>query len=869
VGARDPNRDPGPTSETFDGLDSSGPAASSTKVAHGTTVKSSTTRPIPRPGQRLLGREPLAARLAPRVHGQLRGPEAVLRAVIRRYNLTSRGPVTHVLFMTIDRDAHTVYRVNTEDTTKAQRMQAVGPTTMMAARSFAGVLAEGPGFGRARLRSRCRSDIAFGGNRNAPFRLRRTGSVERHRRRRQTALPPGRRDPDFAVVSSVCGELQGPALPEDLHPLTLVPGIGMIAVDAGMRITALAGDVFTPHGLTKATSVGRALEDVLPAAKWARARPSWSGALEGQSSRVEWVTQNGEGRVDYLLRFAPLTGGGAVMVAQDVTEHAAASRQLARRLRQQEALVQLGALALHRAPLTEMYASAVSLVHEVLGAASAAVLEPDDGAGLSVITSRGERLPPPGPATGLPSVYEDVSETRRPLQITDLVTEHRYSAPALEAAGMLSLIVAPLSCRSSVFGILGACGREAGAYDDEDLVFVEGMANLLSEAVCSERVAADRAEAVQALEQSEERFRRGFDDAPIPMAVIQRGGGGSFRRVNEAFSQLVGRSQDELAALSIAAILPAQDAASAGRTVDGLGDGEKAEFELRYERPDGTTVWGETHVSRLRSDDRDPSLLVQIVDVSDRHAQRDALRRQLTEVSWIGEIRRALLEDRFELHAQPIMSMATQAIVHYELLLRMRGADGELVPPSLFLPTAERYGDILDIDRWVIDQGVQLSARRGFSLSINLSGASVSDPLLADHIELAITSFGADPAKLIFEITETCLVDNGEAATVLGNRLRELGCCFALDDFGTGYGGFRYLKSLALDFLKIDREFVADAVNSEADRHLITAAVDIAEKFGLTTIAEGVEDDETLALLASLGVDEAQGFGIGRPEPLL
>jgi hypothetical protein len=256
VGARDPNRDPGPTSETFDGLDSSGPAASSTKVAHGTTVKSSTTRPIPRPGQRLLGREPLAARPAARVHGQLRG-----------------------LFMTIDRDAHTVYRrVNTEDTTKAQRMQAVGPTTMMAARSFAGVLAEGPGFGRARLRSRCRSDIAFGGNRNAPFRLRRTGSVERHRRRRQTALPPGRRDPDFAVVSSVCGELQGPALPEDLHPLTLVPGIGMIAVDAGMRITALAGDVFTPHGLTKATSVGRALEDVLPAAKWARARPSWSGA---------------------------------------------------------------------------------------------------------------------------------------------------------------------------------------------------------------------------------------------------------------------------------------------------------------------------------------------------------------------------------------------------------------------------------------------------------------------------------------------------------------------------------------------------------------------------------------------------------------
>jgi EAL domain-containing protein (putative c-di-GMP-specific phosphodiesterase class I) len=120
----------------------------------------------------------------------------------------------------------------------------------------------------------------------------------------------------------------------------------------------------------------------------------------------------------------------------------------------------------------------------------------------------------------------------------------------------------------------------------------------------------------------------------------------------------------------------------------------------------------------------------------------------------------------------------------------------------------------------------------------------------------------------VFEITETALIEETGLAVALAERLRKLGCRFALDDFGSGYGGFHYLKHLPMDFLKIDREFVRDMRTSVADQHVIRAIVGLAHGFGLKTIAEGVEDQETLDLLREFGVDHAQGFLIGRPAPL-
>jgi EAL domain-containing protein (putative c-di-GMP-specific phosphodiesterase class I) len=353
-----------------------------------------------------------------------------------------------------------------------------------------------------------------------------------------------------------------------------------------------------------------------------------------------------------------------------------------------------------------------------------------------------------------------------------------------------------------------------------------------------------RAEA--ALRRSEERFRQGFDNAPIGMALIDSETL-RYLRVNDAFCAMAGQTREVLGEL------PSTESA----------DGEKL-----YLRPDGSEVWASVSVVPVREPGGDVDVLfAQMVDITERKAREAELSAQLDEIGGLGEIRRAFAEDRFELHAQPIVDLVTGETVQRELLIRMRATDGGLVPPGDFLPIAEKYGAIRDIDRWVIAQGARYAAR-GIDVEINISAASIGDPELIAVIERELARTGADPSRLVFEITETALIEQTEVAVGLAETLRALGCRFALDDFGTGYGGFHYLKHLPMDFLKIDREFVRDAMSSEGDQHVIRAIVGLAQGFGLQTIGEGVEDAATLELLREFGVDHAQGFHLGRPAPL-
>jgi PAS domain S-box-containing protein len=376
-----------------------------------------------------------------------------------------------------------------------------------------------------------------------------------------------------------------------------------------------------------------------------------------------------------------------------------------------------------------------------------------------------------------------------------------------------------------------------------------------------------RAEA--ALRRSEERFRQGFDNAPIAMSLIDPA---TFRyvRVNDAFCSMVGRTREDLGALSFAEISHADELSIMMERLPRLVSGELEQVvtEKRYVRPDGSEVWASISVVPVREPNGTVDVLFgQMVDITERKAGEAELKAQLDEIAGLGEIRRAFAEDRFELHAQPIVDLATGATVQRELLIRMRATDGSLIPPGDFLPAAEKYGAIQDIDRWVIAQGAEL-AGRGIDVEINISAASIGDTGLIGLIESELERTGADPSRLVFEITETALIEHTDIAVALAERLRTLGCRFALDDFGTGYGGFHYLKHLPMDFLKIDREFVRDAMNSEGDQHVIRAIVGLAQGFGLQTIAEGVEDEATLTLLREFGVDHAQGFHLGRPAPL-
>jgi len=241
--------------------------------------------------------------------------------------------------------------------------------------------------------------------------------------------------------------------------------------------------------------------------------------------------------------------------------------------------------------------------------------------------------------------------------------------------------------------------------------------------------------------------------------------------------------------------------------------------------------------------------------------------------SWLERIRDALERDLMELHAQPILHLGTREVTSYELLLRMRSDSGELIPPAAFLDIAERSGVIRDIDHWVVRSACQMIEAahvRGevLRLEINVSGVSVSDPDFAALIDPHLQALGPLADRLVFELTETAAVGNLANAIDFAGGLARHDCQLALDDFGAGFGGFYYLKYLPCQYLKIDGEFIRTLPSSPVDQVFVRAMVELAHGLGKQTVAEFVEDEQTLELLAELGVDFAQGYHIGRPAPL-
>ncbi|MDX6625749.1 MAG: hypothetical protein QOE56_738 [Solirubrobacterales bacterium] len=230
----------------------------------------------------------------------------------------------------------------------------------------------------------------------------------------------------------------------------------------------------------------------------------------------------------------------------------------------------------------------------------------------------------------------------------------------------------------------------------------------------------------------------------------------------------------------------------------------------------------------------------------------------------VERIRAALDQDRFVLFGQPMVDLVSGEVYHRELLIRMVSEEGDLIPPDAFLPTAERVGLITEIDRWVTREGLKL-ARRGERISINLSAPSIGDEEILEMVRAALAD-GVSPSHLIFEITETAAMTNMTVARGFVQALSGLGCGVALDDFGTGFGSFTYLKHLPTTHLKIDMEFVRDVAVNSTDREVVKSITDVAHSLGKLTVAEGVENEETLEALREFGVDFAQGYFVGRPK---
>lgn len=249
-----------------------------------------------------------------------------------------------------------------------------------------------------------------------------------------------------------------------------------------------------------------------------------------------------------------------------------------------------------------------------------------------------------------------------------------------------------------------------------------------------------------------------------------------------------------------------------------------------------------------------------------------------SEMEWAGRIRQALAEDRFLLHFQelaPLWDGDTGAGVHMEMLVRLRDERGGLVPPGAFIPAAERFGLMPQLDRWVVEttlanfSRLHPSGRQVKLCAINLSGPTFEDAAFADFVLEAIERHGVSPQRICFEITETAAVSNMARAVEFMQRLRAAGCKFSLDDFGSGMASFGYLKNLPVDFIKIDGSFIRNIETDPVSYSIVRAVTDIGHQLGLQVIGEWVADERARDLLRGLSVDYAQGFAVHRPEPAL
>jgi diguanylate cyclase (GGDEF)-like protein len=257
----------------------------------------------------------------------------------------------------------------------------------------------------------------------------------------------------------------------------------------------------------------------------------------------------------------------------------------------------------------------------------------------------------------------------------------------------------------------------------------------------------------------------------------------------------------------------------------------------------------------------------------------EALMERHGQMQWVQRIQHVLEQNRFRLFFQPIAKLnrgpGEKNTMHGEVLIRMLDDEQRIVGPGAFIPSAERYLIMPQVDRWVVSNTFKMLmldrdkvVERVSTCCINLSGQSLSDERFLDFLVDEIRNSGVPPELLCFEITETAVIANLCNASRLISKMREMGCRFALDDFGVGLSSFGYLKNLAVDYLKLDGCFVKNMVADNIDHAMVKAINQIGHTMNIRTIAEFVEDQETLQAVRQVGIDYAQGYAIARPAPI-
>jgi diguanylate cyclase (GGDEF)-like protein/PAS domain S-box-containing protein len=606
-----------------------------------------------------------------------------------------------------------------------------------------------------------------------------------------------------------------------------MPTAAVIIVDRELRVVHAEGAALDQHGSAVEDWSGRHLRELLSADALVELEPRYRSALEGVPQSFEYRSQ-GAGSV-FSVQITPVRGrdgalSSVVAVMQDITDRLRVSEELSQseaRLRESERLVGVGSWEL--VPDT-------------------GVITYSNGLARLLSLSDGEALDLPG----------------------FLRLVHGEDHAIVSAAIAECLRVGSASCEVRI--LHAGTAASTVVIQGETVAATEGRATYLRGAMVD---VTDAREAEGERLAAVSLFRHGFDGAPIGMGLTDPTGA-RYVRVNDALCRLLDRSRQQLMGGTIDAMTHPDDRAADDTGRQAMLDRTVSSFEVekRYLLPDGGAVWTMLHVAPVRNADGSvQAFFSQIVDITERKDREERFEQSVNDAVWLGRIRDAIDDDRLVLYRQPIVDLRTGETVQHELLLRIRGEDGSIIAPGDFLPVAERYGLISEIDRWVLRQAVKLAAQ-GESTEFNLSAASIDDPTVLRELASAIQETGADPSLLVLEVTETAMMNQLDAGRRFAVQVAALGCQLALDDFGTGFASLSYLKQIPARLLKIDVEFVRELTRSETDERLVRGIIGIAREFEQTTIAEGIEDEATLVRLRELGVHLGQGYLFGRPEPI-
>lgn len=606
-----------------------------------------------------------------------------------------------------------------------------------------------------------------------------------------------------------------------------LPSAAVIIVDPQLRVVHAEGVALDQRGFVVEDWPGRPLAGILTADSLAELEPRYRAALAGVQQSFEYRSADEDST--FAAQITPVRGAdgavkSVVAVVQDITEGLRVVEDLSRseaRLRESERLVGVGSWE----------------------------LTPETG---TISYSKGfARL------MGISAT--DDFDLPRFLELVDREDHETVNAAIAEC-----LRTGSAACELRIHGDAGA--KSTVLVQGEAVWAAQGRPTYLRGAMLDVTAArAAERERVDAISL----FRHGFDTAPIGMGLTDPKGG-RYVRVNDAMCRLLGRSREQIMGETIDSLTHAEDRAADDRGRLSMLDRTASSFQAdkRYLRSDGSAVWTRLHVAPVRKADGSvQAFFSQIIDITERKEREARFEEQVSDGVWLGRIRDAIDDDRLVLYRQPIVDLRTGETVQQELLLRLVAEDGSIIAPGDFLPVAERYGLISEIDRWVLRQAVQLAAR-GEPTEFNLSAASIGDPDILRELAAAIKDSAADPGLLVLEVTETAMMNHLDAGRRFAEHVAALGCQLALDDFGTGFASLSYLKQIPAQHLKIDIEFVRDLARSETDERLVRGIIGMAREFDQMTIAEGIEDEATLVRLRSLGVDLGQGYLFGRPEPL-